>query len=134
MRAPYSQDLRLCVLAAIDQGMSKIRAYKTFGVSRSTVDDWLKLREQTGQVAAKTAYYRGRPPTLEDTAEVRAFIETHRHSTLTQLAEAWFELQGQRLSIMTFSTTLRRLGYTRKKRATFTESATSKRARRTPKS
>lgn len=134
MRAPYSKDLRLCVLAALDQGMSKMAVHKTFGVSRSTVDDWLNLREQTGQVAAKTAYYRGRRPTLEDTAEVRAFIGAHRYNTLRQMAEAWFEAHGQRLSIMTFSTTLQRLGYTRKKRATFTESATSKRARRTPKS
>ncbi len=123
MGAPYSQDLRLRVLKAIDQGLSKVAVHRTFGVSRSTVDDWLKLREETGQVAAKTAYYRGRRPVLEDTAEVRAFIERYRYGTLSQMVEAWFELQGQRLSTMTFSTTLRRLGYTRKKRASSTRTA-----------
>ena len=134
MRAPYSQDLRLCVLGALDQGMSKMAAHKTFGVSRSTVDDWLKLRAETGQVAANSSYDRGRRPTLDDTPEVRAFIEMHRHSTLTQMAEAWFAAHDQWLSIMTFSTTLRRLGYTRKKRVVATENATLKRARHTPKS
>lgn len=113
--------------------MSKVAVHRTFGVSRSTVDDWLKLREQTGQVAAKTAYYRDRPPTLEDTAEVRAFIEGHSYCTLTQLAEAWFEAHGQRSSIMTFSTTLRRLGYTRKKRVASTKNVNPKRVKSTSK-
>ena len=36
---------------------------------------------------------------------------------MSQLADAWFAAQGQRLSTVTFSKTLKRLGYTRKKRA-----------------
>jgi transposase len=120
MGAPYSKDLRLRVLAALDGGMSKMQAHKTFGVSRSTIDDWLRLREQTGSVQANTTYYRGRPPALPDTPAVRAFVHQHQHSTLAQMALAWEAQGGQRLSRMTFSTTLRRLGYTRKKRAIFT--------------
>lgn len=127
MRGAYSQDLRMCVLTALDQSMSKIQAHRTFGVSRSTIDDWVKFRAATGQVAAKRGYYRGRRPLLEDTPEVRAFVETQRDSTLSQMAEAWFGETGQRLSIMTFSTTLRRLGYTRKKRVVSTKNATPKR-------
>jgi transposase len=122
MGAPYSQDLRVRVLAALDSGMSKIVAHQTFGVSRSTIDEWLKLREQTGSVQANTSYYRGRPPALPDTAAVRAFVQRHQHSTLEQMALAWEQEGGQRLSRMTFSTTLRRLGYTRKKRAISTKS------------
>jgi transposase len=122
MGAPISQDLRLRVLAAIDQGMSKMQAFKTFGIARSTIDAWLKLREETGAVQANTTYYRGRPPALEDTPVVHGFIKLHQHSTLEQMAQAWEEEQGQKLSSMTFSNTLHRLGYTRKKRATSTAS------------
>ena len=117
MGAPYSQDLRLRVLAAIDGGLSKMQAHKTFAVSRSTIDDWLRLREQTGSVQANTTYDRGRAPALPDTPVVRAFVQKHQQGTLEQIALAWEQESGQRLSCMTFSSTLRRLGYTRKKRA-----------------
>ena len=129
MGAPYSQDLRLRVLAAIDGGMSKMAAHKTFGISRSTLDDWLHLREQTGVVQANTNYQRGPVPALSDTPAVRAFVQRHQHRTLAQMALAWEKEAEQRLSCMTFSSTLRRLGYTRKKRAISTKSAAPRSAR-----
>ena len=46
MGKAYSQDLRLRVIAAIDGGMSKMVAHKTFCISRSTIDDWLALRAE----------------------------------------------------------------------------------------
>ena len=98
-------------------------AHTTFGISRSTVDDWLRLREQMGHVQANTSYHRGPAPALPDTPAVRAFVQKHQHSTLEQMALAWEQQSQQRLSCMTFSTTLRRLGYTRKKRAISTKSA-----------
>ena len=132
MGAAYSQDLRLRVLAALDGGLSKMQVHKTFGISRSTIDDWLELRERSGSVQANTTYRRGRPPALPDNAQVRAFVQQHQHSTLAQMGGAWQEQHGQRLSDMTFSTTLRRLGYTRKKRAVFTASAAPQSEKRSP--
>ncbi len=122
MGAPYSKDLRLRVLAALDNGMSKWRAHQTFKVSRSTIDDWLKLREKTGKIEATINYHRGPAPALNDSLELRSFIEEHKNSTLSQIAEAWFAARGQRLSTVTFSKTLKRLGYTRKKRVISTKS------------
>lgn len=122
MGAPYSEDLRLRVLAAIDEGLSKWRVHRTFKVSRSTIDDWLKLRVTTGSVRAKTAYYRGRRPALNDSPELRAFIEAHCHSTLGEMVAAWKHEKGKRLGVTTFHKTLKRLGYTRKKRVTATRS------------
>ena len=133
MGAPYSEDLRLRVLAAIDGGMSKMAAHRTFNISRSTIDHWLKRREETGSVAATTAYHRGRLPLLPDTPAMHAFIRAHQHSTLAQMALAWEKQSGQKLSLMTFSSRLRRLGYTRKKRATSTASAAPKNVRSLPK-
>lgn len=123
MGAPYSRDLRLRVLAALDEGLSKTDVHRQFKISRSTVDDWLKLREETGKITANTGYYRGRPPLLGNTAEVRAFIEVQQHRTLTEMAAAWQQERGATLSTMAFSRALKRLGYTRKKRAIATESA-----------
>lgn len=121
MGAPYSQDLRMRVLAALDEGLSKTKVHQQFKVSRSTVDDWLKLRAETGRVKATTDYPRGPAPALADSPELRAFIEEHKGNTLGELAAAWYKVQGQRLSTVTFSKTLKRLGYTRKKRVIATK-------------
>ncbi len=115
MGAPYSENLRTRVLAAVDSGMRKWQVHKTFGVSRSTIDDWLKLRSETGEVKAKTEYYRGRAPLLPDSPALRTFLEAHQGCTLAQLSNAWEAEQGQRVSVKTFHKTLQRLGYTREK-------------------
>ena len=105
----------------MDNGLSKTKVHRQFKVSRSTVDDWLKLRAATGKAEATTDYQRGPSPALGDSLELRGFIEEHKENTLDQLAEAWFKARGQRLSAVTFSKTLKRLGYTRKKRAISTK-------------
>ena len=114
---PYSLDLRLRVLEAIDGGMSKMQAHKVFRVSRSTIDRWLQVREQTGRVSAKTDYHRGRAPALADLVSFEEFVKRHDGCTLAQMAISWEEETGVKLTLMPFSHALRRIGYTRKKRA-----------------
>ena len=124
MGRAYSVDLRLRVLASVDSGMSKIQAHRIFKVSRSTIDDWIKLREQTGtvEVAPRRSGGTG-TKRLTSHESFTAFVERHRHSTLRQMQCAWQEETQQSLSLMSFSRALRTLGYTRKKRATSTASA-----------
>ena len=133
MGAPYSEDLRKRVLAAVDSGLSKWRVHQVFGVSRSTIDDWLKLRTETGSVKAKTRYNRGRAPLVADTPELRTFLAAHEGKTLAQLALAWEAEQGQQVSVKTFHKTLQRSGYTRKKNATGTSKRTPTSAERSVK-
>lgn len=111
-------------MVAVDGGLSKWRVHQVFGVSRSTIDDWLKLRAETGGVKAKTDYYRGRAPMVADTPELRAFLTAHEGKTLAQLAAAWEAKQKQRVSVKTFHKTLQRLVYSRKKSATVTANKT----------
>ncbi len=126
MGKAYSVDLRLRVLGAIDGGLSKMQAHQTFQVSRSTIDDWLKLREQTGsvQVAPRQGWQAGR--SLAKQEGFVAFAQRHQHSTLEQMGLAWQQQTQQSLSTMSFSRALRQQGYTRKKRVTSTASGDSK--------
>ena len=117
MGAPYSQDLRLRVLSAIDAGLSKMKAHQTFRVARSTIDDWLLLRARTGSVEVVPPVRRGPAPAIDDLAAFEEFATRHRHKTLAGLQEAWEQETGQRLSDNTFSLAMRRIGWTRKKRA-----------------
>jgi transposase len=47
---PYSKDLRLRVLAAVDRGMPKKEAARIFGVSEPTIRRYLRLHRETGDV------------------------------------------------------------------------------------
>jgi transposase len=126
MGKSYSVDLRLRVLAAIDGGLSKMQAHKTFNISRSTIDDWLALREQTGavQVIPKRVGRKG----LHEHEAFAGFVVRHQHSTLEQMKAAWHQEREQSASLMSFSRALRAAGYTRKKRVIFTAKGESRNA------
>lgn len=47
---PYSKDLRLRVLAAVDRGVPREKAAKTFSVSMPSIKRWLRLRRETGDL------------------------------------------------------------------------------------
>ena len=128
MGKTYSEDLRLRVLWALDSGMSKLAVCRAYKLARTTLDDWLRLREQTGSLRPKS-YQRGRAPQLPDTAQVHHFIQRHSHCTLSQMSQAWEKETGQKVSVVTFCNRLRRLGYTRKKRVISTANVTPSNAR-----
>ena len=50
---PYSKDLRLRVLAAVDAGIPREQLAKTFSVSVPTIKRWLKRRRESGDVKPK---------------------------------------------------------------------------------
>lgn len=124
MGKAYSQDLRLRVLEALDGGLTKMQAHRMFRVSRSTIDDWLRLRAEQGHVRDKAPRAAKSGGALSDRAVFGAFAARHSGATLQQMAQAWQRETGQELSLITFSRALRRLGWTRKKRAFSTKSAT----------
>ncbi len=101
--------------------MSKMAVHKVLGISRSTLDDWLGLRAATGSVAP-AVYKRGPQPQLKVAQEEVAcallqFVQEQPDRTLQEMAQAWQQAGGVKVSSTTFSTALRRLGQTRKKRA-----------------
>ncbi len=126
---PYSEDLRERVLRHVDNGKSKMSAHQTFGVSRSTIDRWIKLRQRTGRLKANTTYRRGPAPTINDLELFAAFAGRHDGCTLAQMALAWEQETGQKLTLMPFSLALRRIGWTRKKRVFSTASGAKKSVR-----
>ena len=52
---PYSKDLRMRVLAAVERRMPRKEVAETFGVSEPTIRRYLKRRRETGSVDARPA-------------------------------------------------------------------------------
>ena len=127
MSKGYSIDLRERVLQAVEEGMSKMTAHRKFHISRSTIDHWFALREQSGSLAP-------RPVRVTRTRQLQGavfeeFVRAHAHATLDEMAQAWQHKTGASLTAMSFSRALNGLGWTRKKRVGVTRSAMKRRAR-----
>ena len=130
MGKAYSHDLRLRVVAAIDRGMRKMAVHRMLRISRSTIDDWLTLRAAQGHVQPKKPVQRGPQPAIADLVAFEVFAQRHSGATLEHMAQAWEHETGRTLSRNTFSLALKKISWTRKKRALLTPSATKRNGKR----
>jgi transposase len=99
---PYSKDLRLRVLAAVDAGSPREEvAKKTFSVSMPTIKRWLRRRRETGSVEPEPI--PGRP--ARKGAMLKEWLPKHLEAnddlTLEEHREAFEEHFGQRVSTST---------------------------------
>jgi transposase len=112
---PYSKDLRLKVLAAVDRGMSRKEVVEVFGVSVPTIKRWLRRRRQTGDVEPKPI---PGPPARKGAAledHLRAQVRANPDITLEEHREFLEETHGVMASTATVSRAFKRLGLPLKK-------------------
>ncbi len=106
---PYSKDLRLRVLAAVDAGTPREQVAKTFSVSMPTIKRWLKRRRETGDVEPKAIPGR---PARKGTMLQRWLpqqLEANHDLTLEEHREAFEEELGVVVSTSTVGRAIARL-------------------------
>jgi transposase len=98
---PYSKDLRLRVLSAVDTGTPREEVAKTFSVSMPTIKRWLKRRRETGDVQPDPI--PGRPPRKGAMLEgwLPKHLEANDDLTLEEHREAFEEHFGEKVSTST---------------------------------
>src|ERR687889_11688 len=98
---PYSKDLRLRVLSAVDSGTTRVEVAKTFSVSMPTIKRWLKRRRETGDVEPRAI--PGRP--ARKGAMLQEWLPHHLEAnddlTLEEHREAFEEHFGEEVSTST---------------------------------
>jgi transposase len=98
---PYSKDLRLRVLSAVDAGTLRKEVAKTFSVSMPTIKRWLKRRRETGDVEPEPI--PGRPS--RKGAMLKEWLPKHLEAnddlTLEEHREAFGEHFGEEVSTST---------------------------------
>jgi transposase len=111
----YSPDLRAKILAAVDAGMSKSEAARTFRVGLATIKRYAALRRDHGSLEPKR--HPGRSPIIgpEQQEVLWAQLVAHPAAYLDEQCALWEAHTGVRLSISAMSRTITRLGFTRKK-------------------
>lgn len=121
MPAPYSYDLRQKAIEAVKGGERKTEVCRMLNISRNTLDLWLKREEQTGDYQARINVQKGSRQKITDWKRFRAFAQQHGGKTQKQMAQLW----GEGVTQQNISDALMKLGLSRKKRPTDTESVTN---------
>jgi transposase len=121
MAAPYSYDLRQKVIEAVKGGERKTDVCQMFNISRNTLNLWLKREEETGDYRAITDFQQGSRHKITDWQRFEEFVQKHGDKTQKQMAKLW----GEGVTQQNISDALMKLGVSRKKRLTATESATN---------
>jgi transposase len=125
----YSKDLRVKVVNAVDGGIPRKEVTRIFGVSLPTIERYVKLRREGGDLNPKPS--PGRTPTIGAALEQRralwAQLESDKDATLERHCELWEQEHGVRVSISTMSRAIRKLGWTYKKRVWQPPNETKKR-------
>jgi transposase len=91
---PYSKDLRIRVLAAVDRGESREEVAKTFSVSVPTIKRWLRRRRETGGLDARTIPGRPRVKGAALGEWLPEHLRNNPDLTLEEHREAFEEAHG----------------------------------------
>jgi transposase len=123
MRA-YSQDLRERILRAIDQGMPKAEAARTFQLALSTVKEYVRQWEETGSLAA--GHSTGRPRAIPPDQHAALVEQLRAEPGLSAVEQArrWNAAHQTAVQPDTFRHTLHRLGWRFKKKRWWPPSGT----------
>lgn len=113
----YSPDLRRRIVNAVGRGETKTEVARTFEVSRSSVKRYVKMDLESDSL--EPSKQPGPTPKLDDTAQklLQADLEERPAATLAQRCSYLMELAGVSIGVSTLWRTLKRLGYSHKKRS-----------------
>jgi transposase len=121
----YSEDLRKKIVEAVERGMPKIEAARTFGVGISSVKRYVATAEAGRSLAPKKR--PGSKPKLDEAAQrlLEADLRERPAATLPERREFLRRTRGVSVSDSTVSRMLRRMGWSRKKDRWVRRNATS---------
>ena len=111
----YSEDLRKKIVEAVERGMPKIEAARTFGVGISSVKRYVATYREGRSLAPKKR--PGSKPKLNGSARKLLEVDLEERPTakLPQRREFLRQACGVEVSDSTVCRVLKRLGWTRKK-------------------
>jgi transposase len=114
MRA-YSEDLRKKIVAAIERGMSKAQAARTFDVSLSSVKRYSRTAREGGSLEPRKS--PGRPRKANEKAQVllEKDVQEHSSATIGQRRRFLEHMTAKTLSDSTVRRLMKRMGFSQKR-------------------
>ena len=111
---PYSEDLRLRIVKAIQVGTSKSAAARLFSVSLSSVKRYAKIAERGESLEPRKG--GGRPPKADETIQRLLEEDVHERPAATIADRSRFlqSMTGKSLSVSTLKRLLKRMSFSQK--------------------
>jgi len=81
----YSVDLRHRVVRFVESGKTKTSAAKLFNISLSTVNSWVRLKEETGDIKCRA--YTGGARAKVSREDFEAYINNNPSKTLKEIGK-----------------------------------------------
>jgi transposase len=121
----YSEDLREKIVEALQRGMGKSQAARTFSVSLSSVKRYAKLAQEGRSLAPKKR--AGSKPKLDERSRklLQADLEEHPFLSLQERCEYLRAVASVEVSRSTVCRAIKRMDSTRKKGVDRLQNATS---------
>ena len=113
MRA-YSEDLRKKIVAAIERGMPKVEAARTFEVSLSSVKRYARIARQGESLTPKKSPGRTRKVDHKAQALLKEDVKERPAATISQRRRFLEHMTGKDLSDSTVRRLMKRLGFSQK--------------------
>ena len=111
---PYSEDLRVRIVRAVDEGMSKCAAAHLFGVSLSSVKRYMRIAGRGDSLVPRKG--GSRPPKTDETT--RRLLEEDVYerpaATISDRRRFLESITGKSLSVSTVKRLLKRMGFSQK--------------------
>jgi transposase len=111
---PYSEDLRLRIVKALQVGTSKSAAARLFSVSLSSVKRYAKIAERGESLEPRKG--GGRPPKADETIQRLLEEDVHERPAATIADRSRFlqSMTGKSLSVSTLKRLLKRMSFSQK--------------------
>ena len=111
---PYSEDLRVRIVTAVEEGISKSAAAHLFRVSLSSVKRYMRIAGRGDSLAPRKG--GGRPPKTDETT--RRLLEEDVHerpaATISDRRRFLQSITGKSLSVSTVKRLLKKMGFSQK--------------------
>ena len=111
MSAGYSKDLRGKALFLVSKNGSVAKSAEILCIGSVSIYRWIKLKKETGSVAAKKNWQNGHSHKITDLNELARFAEENSGLTAIEMAKKWGNITPK-----TIRKWLHRIGYSCKKK------------------
>lgn len=103
-------------MQAVDGGMGQEEAAKVFNISRKVINNWRKLRKDTGSFEPKTGYQKGNSHKIKDLNQFEKFVEENKNLNAPQMAVKWTIRTGIETAHDAITRGLKKINITYKKK------------------
>ncbi|ANF80827.1 hypothetical protein A3K93_00560 [Acinetobacter sp. NCu2D-2] len=113
--AKYSLETKKAALQMYKKTDYKVAVCKEFGISRVTLDAWIRLEEETGDLVPKPAKNRGAPSHIKDWNEFQVFVKNTKFKNISDLVPLFEQRFGYTVSYAVLVRAIHILGLRRRR-------------------